>query len=188
MHTYVLKHNGIYINTYSLEKLHGAFRVHHCLCSITLSLSQSQRKICTPSHIYNVLFNFNIKMKENKEKPPQNPNILIAPNLPRTQKDPIQFPPSPKPEFRGAPSTDAPPTPGPESWDVAQPVTQEVRPTPMPTFCALTIKGARKAPGCLSLRVCACVQAQWVFLCVCVCVPVYVPVGSTALRPVAVCL
>lgn len=34
-------------------------------------------------------------MKENKEKLPQNPNIPIAPNLPRAQKDPIQFHPHP---------------------------------------------------------------------------------------------
>ena len=39
----------------------------------------------------------------------------------------------------------------------------------MPASCARTLKGARKAPGCLSLRVCACVQARWVFLCVSVC-------------------
>lgn len=95
VHTHMLKHNVVYVNTYSLEKLHRAFRVHHCLCSITLSLSQSQRKTCTPSHIYSVLFKFNIKMKENKEKLPQNPNIPIAPNLPRAQKDPIQFHPHP---------------------------------------------------------------------------------------------
>ena len=109
-------------------------------------------------------------MKENKEKPPQNPNILIAPNLPRIQKDSIQLPPSPKPGFHGAPSTDAPPTPGPDPRSqVAQPGTQEVRPTPVPASCARTLKRARKAPGRLSLRVCACVQAQWVFLCVSVC-------------------
>lgn len=137
MHTHMLKHNVVYVNTYSLEKLHRAFRVHHCLCSITLSLSQSQRKTCTPSHTYSLFFNFNIKMKENKEKLPQNPNIPIAPNLPRAQKDPIQFSPSPKPGFRGAPSTDAPPTPGRDPGSqVAQPGTQKVRPTPVPASCA----------------------------------------------------
>ena len=101
--------------------------------------------------------------------------------MPRAQKSPSQFPPSPKPKFLEAPPTDSPPQLGPEPGGCAQPVTKGVGPTPVPTFCPLALKGAMTTPGCLSRKVRTWVHAQCMRACVCVCAHCYPALRSAAL-------
>ena len=68
-------------------------------------------------------------MKEKKENK-TNSSTLLAANLPRAQRSPNQFPPSPKQRSLGAPPTDSPPRPGLEPGGVVQPVTLDVGPHP----------------------------------------------------------
>ena len=68
-------------------------------------------------------------MKEKKENK-TNSSTLLAANLPRAQRSPNQFPPSPKHRSLGAPPTGSPPRPGLEPGSVAQPVTLDVGPHP----------------------------------------------------------
>ena len=69
-------------------------------------------------------------MKEKKEsKTKQNTHTLLA-NLPRAQRSPSQYLPSPKQRSLGAPPTDSPPRPRLEPEGVAQPVTLDVGPHP----------------------------------------------------------
>ena len=83
------------------------------------------------SHFHNNFFNLSINMKEKKEsKTKQNPHTVLAANLPRAQRSPNQFPPSPKHRSLGAPPTGSPPRPGLEPGGVAQPVTLDVGPHP----------------------------------------------------------
>ena len=71
--------------------------------------------------------------------------------------------------------TDSPPPSGPEPGDVAQPVRQEVGPTPMSTSCPLPLKGAMTAPQALSLKMCTGVDVQ----CTCVCTRVRAHVSQS---------
>ena len=102
---------------------------------------------------------------------------------PSTQESPRQFPPSPKPRF-WEPLPLTPITPEPEPGGAAQPMMQDVGPPQCWPHRMLQPAAqnaqAMTAPGCLSRKVCTCLQAQ----CTCVC-PCAHADCSPALRPAA---
>ena len=85
-------------------------------------------------HIDNVLFNLKSKMREKKQtnkNPKQSPHILIAPICLALRRVLVNFHPRPNLGF-WEPLPLAPITPEPEPGGAAQPMMQDVGPTPMP--------------------------------------------------------